>query len=787
MSQHANRRSADRARTSGAEQRDASDTASITPTRKRQRPPRPQLAFRVGVVGHRPNRLSPEKLPELYEVVAWVLAQTKSAVEECWDPQLYAEAMDRRVLLRAVSPLAEGSDRIFAAQALNLGYALCCVMPFAQAEFENDFDAKSVAEFHGLLTRARQDPDFTSYELDGTRVDPAAAYGVGGDVVVNQSDLLIVIWDGERLGKKGGTEETFAYARNCQVPCVWIDARNPSVWQVIDEGQPTQQPAGGGRAIPLPHEDPVEAIRAVVHRHLSIPRPADAVQTDASRSEGRDQLCAFLAEHRRRFSIAVIWTIFQYLIGDRRLPRVRFTHPDYEASVANGGWPDDCSTPVSCTTNRLRPFYAWPDRLAVLYANRYRSTFLVAYLLAAMAVGMALVPVLVPDQPPAVGNHSTPAAERGQRRHAADSDVIETAACSTLTIAMSRPAPPVVPGAALTDNDQPRTNTTATPPVIANPTAAPATDEAMPTGPGSTTPKAPPNPPAPTPPAAAPPVPTPAVSPPPPHAQPSVEPTPTKRPFSLNEWAAGLEVCTMLMIIGMIWLGSWQHWHRRWLDYRIVAELVRHLRLIVPLGGVRPLAPPTRTAVSGEPETTWMAWYARALERALGLPTTMADKRHLTACLNQLIGVLEEQLKYHRSNAERYLRLEHYLHRAGVSLLVATLAACVLHFLEVGVQAEILTFCCGFFPALGAALAGIVDQGEFPRIHRRSKAMTEQLGKLLGDAYRCQSRLRQDSESLTRQYSPEISRLASETARQLLKEVLDWRVMFLDRPLKTPS
>ena len=41
--------------------------------------------------------------------------------------------------MRVVSPLAEGTDRIFAEQALGLGFELCAVLPFPQAEFEKDF------------------------------------------------------------------------------------------------------------------------------------------------------------------------------------------------------------------------------------------------------------------------------------------------------------------------------------------------------------------------------------------------------------------------------------------------------------------------------------------------------------------------------------------------------------------------------------------------------------------------------------------------------------------------
>lgn len=36
-----------------------------------------------------------------------------------------------------------------------------------------------------------------------------------------------------------------------------------------------------------------------------------------------------------------------------------------------------------------------------------------------------------------------------------------------------------------------------------------------------------------------------------------------------------------------------------------------------------------------------------------------------------------------------------------------------------------------------------------------------------------------------RQFSPEIAAVASDTARTMVNEVLDWRVIFQDRPLKT--
>jgi hypothetical protein len=135
--------------------------------------------------------------------------------------------------LRAITPLAEGADRLFAEQALLLGYELCCVMPFPQAEFEQDFaperalEPDSLTRFRRLLARAEKETVLTRLELGGSRSDEASAYGACGHTVLKQSDLLVAVWDGEWRGKLGGTEETLAAALHQGVPTIWVDAQQP--------------------------------------------------------------------------------------------------------------------------------------------------------------------------------------------------------------------------------------------------------------------------------------------------------------------------------------------------------------------------------------------------------------------------------------------------------------------------------------------------------------------------------------------------------------------------------
>jgi hypothetical protein len=68
--------------------------------------------------------------------------------------------------------------------------------------------------------------------------------------VLTQSDLLIVVWDGQRLGKRGGTEETFDEARSRGVTVAWIDAHAPHQWRLLDAATPLPRVPAGQRVTP---------------------------------------------------------------------------------------------------------------------------------------------------------------------------------------------------------------------------------------------------------------------------------------------------------------------------------------------------------------------------------------------------------------------------------------------------------------------------------------------------------------------------------------------------------
>jgi hypothetical protein len=190
--------------------------------------------FAVGVVGHRPNRL-PADQRALAKALGGMLAAVRDAVVSRMSQTRPVGVPAVVQMLCAVSPLAEGADRLFAEQALELGFALRCPMPFPQEEYERDFapgiafEARSLQRFRGLLDRAARTTGLAVVELPGSRMDVDGAYAAAGSAVLDASDVLVAVWDGTRGSSPAGTEATMEAARRRGIPLVVVGANAPHV------------------------------------------------------------------------------------------------------------------------------------------------------------------------------------------------------------------------------------------------------------------------------------------------------------------------------------------------------------------------------------------------------------------------------------------------------------------------------------------------------------------------------------------------------------------------------
>lgn len=120
--------------------------------------------------------------------------------------------------LEAVSPLAEGADRIVARAVLaEPGGELTVPLPFVADDYAKDFTAPgSKAEFEELLGRAAH---VHVMPITATRDE---GYERAGRWVVDHCDVLLALWDGAASRGRGDTAATVAYARDCGLPIYWI-------------------------------------------------------------------------------------------------------------------------------------------------------------------------------------------------------------------------------------------------------------------------------------------------------------------------------------------------------------------------------------------------------------------------------------------------------------------------------------------------------------------------------------------------------------------------------------
>lgn len=233
-------------------------------------------------------------------------------------------------------------------------------------------------------------------------------------------------------------------------------------------------------------------------------------------------------------------------------------------------------------------------------------------------------------------------------------------------------------------------------------------------------------------------------------------------------------IITLSIILNSI-LGTRQEWHRRWLDYRQLAERLRPMRSLKLLGIAAPDPPGTTT---NPVPRRWIDWYASAIWRAMGCPSGSID-RGCAARMGEAIAEHEiaPQVEYHKRNAELIELLDHRLEEIGLGLFgmtlvisVATLIGFALDASYVETYDSLFMLIQAGFPALGTAVFGIRFQGDFGGDALRSLATADTLGQI-------DHELRQQV-SLTR-----AADLAEQASRIMLSDLDEWRLINQQRDL----
>lgn len=644
-----------------------------TPGSATKHPPRASLVLRVGVVGHRPDpkkRAAPD-IAALREICRKLLIHIKDtfAGVAITHRDLFGDLSakhegDLPTGLRIISALADGGDQWVADEATRLGYELQVVLPFQRNEYENDFDSNVLIEhrrLRGLATAV--------FELDGCRALSDASYLAAGRVVLNQSDLLIAIWDGKDSQGVAGTGQIVNEALRRGIPTLWVNWTLPSDWHII-------RPAWRLLRQPIDLQGDLRLLTDEVTELLLSP---DGNHNSNNRSV-RDVREQYFSEPLRSWTLlGRAWDFFRETARGK-LPSLRIRVPTFICATRMEwrreweGRDDDerehrlPDSAIDWVEKCYLPHYSWANGLSMYYGNNYRGSFISIYVLGALAVFLALFTQAV----------------QGPMAHAAND-------------------PPV---------------------------------------------------------------------------------------SLLDIVCIAVEFVVILSIISLTWYGRHRRWHERWIDYRMMAEQLRVDGFTSVLGGVwNKVNVPPHFATYGDPAATWMHWHARAVQRSAGLPNNTVNAEYLSGLKGLLLEVLiSGQRNYHDENSKRLGSVDHSLRFFGESLFITTLAVCLVHFSIViiarhealGGWDRWLTFGAAFLPALGAALAAIRSQGEFHRVAQRSRGMCEELEQLRQTVANLPARPNELNSQL-------LQKAVEQTTRLMYSEVLDWRIVFQDRPLVWPA
>jgi hypothetical protein len=341
-------------------------------------PPRLPFVLSVGVTGHRKEALPAhacEGLNERIRRALTLLIDGASAIHAQEAP-FYTDEPPR---LLFISPLADGSDQIAAKAALELGFELHVVLPFARATYRRELaDDQSRATFDELLQKAS-----CVLELPGEHEYPMDAYVMTGRATIAHCDLLLAVWDGLAPRGRGGTGEVveLAVVNGTPVVHVPVSAGEPSrlLWSAFD-------PAVVTHRVEKTTERPLDDLHLALLLTALFAPPPDPQE--------RHFLSIFMHERIKRIRARIEYPLMLAIAGVARFNprRMREAVCAQEIREEWSRYRQGCAEPnqILAPLDLLESAYSWSDQLATHFAQTYRSGHIFNFILGGLAIWMGL-------------------------------------------------------------------------------------------------------------------------------------------------------------------------------------------------------------------------------------------------------------------------------------------------------------------------------------------------------------------------------------------------------------
>jgi hypothetical protein len=386
-------------------------------------PPAPPTRLSIGITGHRAGNAV---FAANRDAIAVVLEQLFDLIER-------AARDNGSSSVRFHSLLADGTDMMASRAALARGWGLVAPLPFGQnlnlainagpvtvadaralmagaTAIDPEVDARAsairqltsaarcfeLAERDALLTRLFVEKLASPADLVAAQAFAArcsARVALAGRVMIEQSDIVIGVWDGVSRAFVGGTGHTISEALEHGAPVVWIDANAPAEWRILRAPEALAAPPGS------PADDREIELAALVQAALGC-------ATDAG--------TATLADERWRPRSNRWWTGYRRIealfAGDgrpfRSLRQVYETPesvtPGSAAGILAAMRDLDRGDPgfADAIERGVLHRFAWADGISSYLSDAYRGGMIANFLLsaAAVVVGIVYQPLGAADQ-----------------------------------------------------------------------------------------------------------------------------------------------------------------------------------------------------------------------------------------------------------------------------------------------------------------------------------------------------------------------------------------------------
>ncbi|HMN73575.1 MAG TPA: hypothetical protein PKA55_17070 [Rhodoblastus sp.] len=418
-----------------------SDAAETSAARAPEAPRPPPLFLRVAITGHREARRLNEGaarrgLAQAFDACAGVLETARRT-------SAGAFARDEAELV-LISALAEGADQIavdvFRSRAVPAGVIahVEAVIPFPvegyattmTTEAARDALRDMAATARACIILADGSPDPAKEE------DPLELhwrnqrYAIVGDILIRQADVLVAVWDGTPSTATGGTASVILGAMRERLPVLWAHATTGEVRLLTPDGVHGDLLGGvlrAGGSLQLETAGAEAQFRAALSPLLAPvfhdDAGADPHDLDAY-ARSRDSYRRFfdeggkIAPPRSRTRATaynrLLWWAGAYVVAATATDKAA----GHSAHLPRRAWPRDkwpgwtipCLYPPkpveedyldSWGGNRLRENIALPwiafDTIATRLGHIYRSSYVITFAFAALAVLVALIGQFFPD------------------------------------------------------------------------------------------------------------------------------------------------------------------------------------------------------------------------------------------------------------------------------------------------------------------------------------------------------------------------------------------------------